>query len=225
MAAWIRAAHANGMRIVGWYLPGYGNLDRDVDRTVAIATFRTSDGQRFDALAVDIEDKCEVQGSTCNGVTPSPTLTQEGWNAAIVTHMQRVRATLGALYPMAAIVPPPLGMALRPSHWTGFPWRSLPRGYNVLAPMAYWSYRDDCPQVPEHCAYGYTADNVAQVRSLTGDPVLAIHVAGGVGDNVTTAQVSDFANAALASGVIGGSLYDYRTTAPSCWAPLRRLDG
>ena len=224
MSAWIRAAHANGMRIVGWYLPGYGNLDRDVHRTSAIASFRTSDGQRFDGLAVDIEDKCELQGSTCSNVKPVPGFTQDDWNAAIATHMRRVRAAVGSRYPMGAIVPPPLGMALRPSHWTGFPWRSLPAGYDVVMPMAYWSFRDDCPQVPSHCASGYTSGNVAQVRGLTGDRSLPVHVIGGVADNVSTSEVADFVSAARSAGVIGGSLYDYRTTAAAYWSPLRRLD-
>jgi len=224
MSAWIRAAHANGMRIVGWYLPGYGNLDRDVHRTIAIATFRTSDGQRFDGLAVDIEDKCELEGSTCSNVQPVPGFTQDDWNAAIAAHMRRVRAFVGSRYPMGAIVPPPLGMALRPSHWTGFPWRSLPDGYDVVMPMAYWSFRDDCPHVPSHCAGGYTSGNVAQVRSLTGDRSLPVHVIGGVADSISTSEVSDFVSAARASGVLGGSLYDFRTTAAAYWPPLRRLD-
>jgi hypothetical protein len=224
MAAWIRAAHANGMKIVGWYLPGYGNLARDVARTAAIASFRTGDGQRFDALGVDVEDKCEIKGSTCNGVKPSPTMDAAGWNAAIVTHMLRVRSSVGALFPMAGIVPPPLGMAIRPSHWTGFPWRSLPRGYDVLVPMAYWSYRDDCASVPQHCAYGYTRDDVDQVRSLTGSATIPVHVAGGVADSVDAKEVADFVRGARDARAIGGSLYDYRTTEPAYWAALGSLD-
>ena len=90
--------------------------------------------------------------------------------------------------------------------------------------MAYWSFRDDCAQVPSHCASGYTSGNVAQVRSLTGDRSLPVHVIGGVADNVTTSEVADFASAARSAGVIGGSLYDFRTTTAACRSPLRRLD-
>lgn len=223
-SAWIKAAHANGMKIMGWYLPGYGDMERDVRRTVAIATFRTADGQGFDGLGIDIEDKCEVKDSTCSNVKPSPTLTMAGWNAGIVTHMLRVRTAVGSRYPMAGIVPPPLGMAIRPSHWTGFPWRDLPRGFNVVMPMSYWSYRDDCPEVPSHCPYEYTKGNVEQTRSLMGTSSIPIHVAGGVADTITTSEVADFVRAARDVHVIGGSLYDYRTMKQEYWAKLDDLN-
>jgi hypothetical protein len=222
--AWIRAAHANGMKIMGWYLPGYGNMERDVRRTVAIAQFRTPDGQAFDGLGIDIEDKCEIKGSTCSKVTPSQTMDANGWNSGIVTHMTRVRNAVGRAYPMAGIVPAPLGMAIRPAHWTGFPWRSLPNGFDVLMPMSYWSYRDDCADVPEHCAYGYTKGNVEQVRSLTGDATVPINVPGGVSDNITTQEVRDYVKAARDANAIGGSLYDYRTTKNEYWSPLAGLN-
>jgi hypothetical protein len=199
-------------------------MERDVRRTVAIARFRTSDGQSFDGLGVDIEDKCEVKGSACDKVKPSSTMDAAGWNAGIVTHMRRVRAAVGSRYPMAGIVPAPLGMAIRPSHWSGFPWRSLPDGFDVLMPMAYWSYRDDCESVPEHCAYGYTKGNVQQVRALTGDATIPVNVLGGVADSITTQEVHDYVRAARETGSIGGSLYDFRTTKSEYWAALSALN-
>jgi hypothetical protein len=86
--------------------------------------------------------------------------------------------------------------------------------------MSYWSYRTDCPSVPAHCAYQYTRDNAAISARLTGLPV---HVIGGVGNRVTTAQVADFARGARDANVLGGSLYDYATTAASYWPYLRTL--
>jgi hypothetical protein len=34
---WLDLAHQNGINVVGWYLPAYGDMARDVRRTVAIA--------------------------------------------------------------------------------------------------------------------------------------------------------------------------------------------
>jgi len=201
---WLERAHAAGMRVVGWYLPGYGNMDRDVRRMVAVATFRSAAGHRFDALAVDIESKDETGGG-------------EPFNAAIATHLQRVRTAVGASYPVGAIVPAPLGMAIRPESWTGFPWSQIGRSADVVLPMAYWSYRTTCGSNSSHCPEGYGRENTTEARRLTG---LRVHVIGGIGNDVTTAEVSDFVRGARSASPYGGSLYDYRTTAASYWSPL-----
>lgn len=211
MERWIHAAHAHGMRVVGWYLPAYENMGRDVSRTKAIANYTSSAGQRFDALAIDIEYKSQM-----------PTLA--AWNAAVAEHAKRVRNKVGAAYPIAAIVPAPLAMEIYPHNWTGFPWHSLAAHANVFMPMAYWSFRHDCDTKPQHCAAGYTSGNVQRVRELTGKPGVPVHVIGGVADAITTQEVVDFVNAALAVKVYGASLYDYRTTKPEYWAPLAKLN-
>ena len=208
---WVHAAHAHGMRIVGWYLPAYEDMNRDVSRTKAIAVYRTSAGQRFDALAIDIEYKAQM-----------PSLS--AWNAAVAEHARRVRSKVGSGYPVAAIVPAPLAMEIYPENWTGFPWQSLAAHSNVFMPMAYWSYRHDCDSKPDHCASGYTSGNVERVRQLTGRPGLPVHVIGGVADAITTEEVSDFVKAALAVKVYGASLYDYRTTKAEYWAHLKKFN-
>jgi hypothetical protein len=206
---WIEQAHAAGIAVVGWYLPGYSeHLATDVRRTVAIARYRSPSGQRFDALAVDIE----YQGASGSVAE---------FNAGVASHLARVRAAVGARYPVGAIVPAPLGMALNPPAWAGFPWPAIGRQADVVLPMSYWSYRHDCPTNPLHCPYRYTRGNVAEVARRTGLPV---HVIGGVGDQVTTAGVNDFVDGAVDEHAYGGSLYDYRTTAPAFWPDLERLD-
>ena len=211
MDRWLTAAHASGMRVIGWYLPAYDNMLRDIRRTRAIAVYRSTTGQRFDALAIDVEYKQQM-----------PSLA--AWNAAIIEHITRVRSLVGSRYPIGAIVPAPLAMAVRPENWTGFPWRPLAGAANVFLPMAYWSFRDDCSSDPEHCAYGYTKGNVEQVRALTGKPSVPIHVIGGVGDAIADADVARFVAAAQAAHVYGGSLYDYQTTKPAWWAVLAKLN-
>ncbi len=137
---WLLAAHSRGIRVVGWYLPAYEDMERDVRRTVAIARFRARDGKGFDGLAIDVEYKARA-----------PDLAT--WNRWVVEHARRVRELVGA-FPIGVIVPAPLGMALRPQSWEGFPWRQLAGVADVFLPMSYWSYRDDCPEVPEHCPRG-----------------------------------------------------------------------
>lgn len=206
---WLELAHDAGMGVVGWYVPGYGDMRRDVRRQLAVRGFRSPRGDRFDGMGVDIESLTETGGGPA-------------FNGGILDHLRSVRRAAGREYPIAAITPTPLGIAVAPEQWAGFPWKGLARDSDVLMLMSYWSYRKDCPVRPDHCAAGYTDENVRRGRRLSGLPV---HVIGGVGDVVTTAQVRDFVRAAVAAGVVGGSLYDYRTTHRSYWRHLGRFRG
>ena len=208
---WLTAAHAQGLKVVGWYLPAYDDMARDVRRTTMIANYRSATGQRFDALGIDVEFKQQM-----------PSLSS--WNAAVADHARRVRTALGSRYPIAAIVPAPLAMEIRPENWVGFPWKPLAAVSNVFMPMAYWSYRHDCDEKPEHCAYGYTKGNVERIRALTGRPSVPVHVIGGVGDEISTDEVSDFVRGANRVNAYGASLYDYHTTRQEYWPLLAKLD-
>jgi hypothetical protein len=137
--------------------------------------------------------------------------------------MRVVRSKLGPAYPIAAIPPPPLQMAVAPGYWRGFPWGVLGRTSDVIVPMAYWSARSGCPEEPKHCAYGFTYWNIKEIRRLTGDPRIPIHIIGGVGDGVTAKEVSAFVRAAIQAGAFGASMYDFLTTRAAFWAPLTRL--
>jgi hypothetical protein len=207
--AWLREAHAAGLKVVGWYLPAYSEyMETDVRRSVAIARYRSPQGHGFDALAVDIEYK---------GKTSS----LSEFNSGIVTHLDRVKKGAGSSFTVAAIVPSPIGMSLSPSSWQGFPWTSIGNRAHVVLPMAYWSYRTDCASNAAHCPYRYSIDNVNEARRLTGLPV---HIIGGVGNDVTASEVSDFVAGTRAARAYGGSLYDYRTTASSYWPHLEKLN-
>ena len=212
---WLDAAHAAGIKVVGWYLPAYGNMTRDVRRTVAIADYVSPGGQRFDAIGIDIERLDEV--------------TRAQFNTRLVTHLQQVRAQTDVV--MGAIVPSPF--ATDPgNNWQGFPWADMGRYSDVVLPMALWSFRDGCSGA-EVCAftpnqvYAWVADQITRARSLSGRPV---SVEGGVDDPgvertpVTTARVSRFVDATIDAGAIGGSHYDYATTADALWTPLERLN-
>jgi hypothetical protein len=55
MGQWLDEAHKVGIKVVGWYVPAYGDMVRDVRRAVAIGNYVSPGGQRFDAVGVDIE--------------------------------------------------------------------------------------------------------------------------------------------------------------------------
>ena len=60
----------------------------------------------------------------------------------------------------------------------------------------------------------------------TGDPDVAIHVAGGVADRLGPEELAGFAAAVSDDGgTIGVSLYDWMTTTPRHWPVLAPLNG
>jgi hypothetical protein len=210
VAAWLAAAHAAGIRVVGWYVPDYADLTRDVRRTLAIASYVSPAGQRFDAIGIDIEYMPA-------GTSPSV------WNQAVATHLARVRA--GTAQPVAAIVLPPVLMRLYPDRWATFPWSAVGADANAVAPMSYWTSYTPAPRCaagdPQYCAYQYTRDNVLLSRQYTGLPV---HAIGGSGDAATVAEVADHVRAARETAAAGGSFYDYLTTKPGFWPYLEQLN-
>ena len=211
VAAWLAAAHAAGIRVVGWYTPDYTDLTRDVRRTLAIASYVSPAGQRFDGIGIDIEYPLTVPSASA-------------WNQAVATQLNRVRA--GTALPVVAIVLPPVLMRAwpDPSRWAAFPWSTVGADANAVAPMSYWtSYtaaKNCAAGQPQFCASQYTHDNVLLSGQLTGLPV---HVIGGVGDQATVADVAGFVAAARATSAAGGSLYDYRTTTAGFWPYLEQL--
>src|SRR5438552_4560362 len=53
----IDAAHANGMRIVAWYLPSFNNPRRDLRRSLPATQRKTSTGGHFDSFGLDLESE------------------------------------------------------------------------------------------------------------------------------------------------------------------------
>jgi hypothetical protein len=209
---WLDLAHQNGIQVVGWYVPAYGDMARDVRRTVAIGNFVSPGGQRFDAIGVDIERLDEV--------------TLAEFNQLSVTHLGQVRAQTNL--PIAAIVPSPFTTDPG-NNWAGFPWAAIGARSDVVVPMALWSFRanpDGSAFTPDQ-VYAWVLDQVRRARSLSGRPVA---VEGGVDDPptertpVTAARVDRFVDAAIDGGAVGGSHYDYFTTPAALWPILARLN-
>ena len=197
MSRWIDAAHANGLKIVAWYLPDFDNLHRDRKRSVAAIRFESATGQTFDSFALDIEARV---------VNPV-----ERRNRRIVELSKRIRKAAGARYPLGAITPPWF------YEWGGqFPYAALDRWYDVFVPMIYFGGRSSGAKA----ARRHLARNVEQIVDGTGDPRTRIHAIGGIADELNRKEVRAFAAGARNRGAIGVSLYDHFTSGPEDYPAL-----
>jgi hypothetical protein len=195
-------AHAQGMKVVAWYLPSFAQPALDLRRALAAIDFTSPGGGTFDSFALDVEAS----------VVASPTLR----TARAVALARLLRTAVGDEYPLGAIVPAPRGMDLHPRYWPGFPYQELAQSLDVFLPMAYFTYRARTAAE----ARAYTIENVALLRERTGQSGLPVHVVGGIAGPASVAQVKAFVDAATASGTLGASLYDFvGTTAPQ-WRSL-----
>jgi hypothetical protein len=198
VARFIEAAHARGIEVVAWYLPGFDRVRRDLRRSMRAINFRTPDGESFDSFALDIEAR------VVNPVTRR--------NRRIVELSRQIRKAAGARYPLGAITP------VWFYDWGGpFPYRSLDRYYDVFVPMIYFGSRGKGAKA----ARRHTLRNIAQVEGGTGDPRTPIHAIGGVADELDGKEVGAFVRAARSRGAMGVSLYDFFTSGPEDWASLQ----
>jgi hypothetical protein len=202
----IDAAHAAGIRVVAWYLPGFRKLGRDLRRSLGAIGFATPNGQRFDSFALDIE---------ANLVSSIA-----GRNRALLRLSRRIRAAVGPDYPLAAIVPDSRSTSVfLPSLWPGFPYAKLRPLYDVFVPMAYSTYRGRGSRF----VYRYTRDNVEYLRGQTGDPSLPVHVIGGLASGLRAREDLAVVRAAADTGAIGTSFYKFAWSGLGEWRALRPL--
>jgi hypothetical protein len=207
LGRFVDALHANGVRVVAWYLPGHVNHGLDIRRARAMLSFRTSNGEGFDGIALNIE------GTKLRNVALRST--------RAVDLTRRIRREAGEM-PLAIVPFNPRGLERRPTTWPRFPWAELAQNADAFAPMAYTggAYKGF------DATYGYVTRALRLLRTHTANPDVAIHVAGGVADRMGREELEGFA-AAVADdgGTIGVSLYDWETTPASAWrflAPLNR---
>ena len=200
VGGFIQRAHDRGMKVVGWYMPGFADLDLDIRRSMAVLQYTSPRGDRFDGMAPDIEDRAAVGGS------------RDSFNAGIVAYSQRLRAAVPQGTILAAIVPDAKNNERAPNRWAGFPWPEIARDYDVVMPMAYWSVAKPlrgCTQIQSD-AGAYTREVMDKTLRLMGT-ARPIHIIGGIADCVTPEEVHGYVEAALQTGAIGGGLYDWAT--------------
>ena len=202
----VRAQRA-GLRVVGWYLPRFTDVEQDLHHLSAISDFEVL-GHRFDGVAVDIE--------WTDGVADHATR-----NARLVDLSRRLREESGGDALGAIVLPPVQIEVVNPAKWPGFPWRELASSYDVWLPMGYWTERSEASGFKN--GETYTDENVRRIRKNLDDPDAPVHAIGGIGDELTPEQVTGFIQALKATDAIGGSIYDWATLSTPMRDHLVRL--
>lgn len=198
----IEAAHAVGMDVVAWYLPGFLDPGKDVNRSLAAIRFRTPGGQQFDGFGLDIES-AEVK--------PVPKRVK-----IMLRESAKLRAAVGADYALGAIIPSPVGMLSSTSYWGAFPYLDVAKDYDIFLPMTYSSYRAK----GEQQTHDYISQAIEIIRTETGDPEVPVHVIGGIANGMSARETRGFVHAARENGVMGASVYDFSTTGADAWPEL-----
>ena len=191
LGTFITEAHARDMYVVAWYPPHLRRGSVDYERIMQAIEFTTSDGQKFDSVALDIES------------TTVKTLKTR--NRRIVNLSRRIRKEVGGDYPLGGIIPSPVGLLKQTGFWNVFPYTALAKSYDVFLPMSYYTFHVDD-------AKGAYADTKASMRILRAQPgcsEIPVHIIGGLAGPTSPAQVRQFAIAARETGCIGVSLYDW----------------
>ena len=204
------AAHANEMRVVGWYVPDYVHMKRDLRWSLDAIRFTSATGQRFDAFALDIE------------VTEVRDHAQRGRRAVQLS--RNIRAAVGPGYPFGAIIPSILvptrtGGEIAAGYWSNFPYAGLAAVHDCILPMAYWTYRTR----GEAQTYRFIARGLDLIRRRGGRPNIPIHVIGGIANKEHVGDLRGFARAVRRGRVVGASFYDATTSGPEEWDVLRDL--
>jgi hypothetical protein len=201
ISAFVDALHAQGIRVVAWYLPGHIKPALDVRRALAMLSFRTATDQAFDGVALDIE---------------STRLKNVGLRSQRAVALARRIRDAAPDVPLAIVPFNPRGLERRPTTWPRFPWAELAATSDAFAPMVYTSGLKGFD-----ATYGYVTRAIRLLRVDTGNPDVPIHVIGGVANRLGPDELAGF-EAAIEDdgGTIGYSLYDWQTTGPRAWRVL-----
>lgn len=197
----IDRAHARSMRVVAWYLPTFEDPATDIRRLVAMGRLGV------EGVGVDIEDRRVADPAERS--------------RRLVEVSAGVRAGLPGV-PLAAIpLPAVLMEEINRSSWPGFPYREMAPYYDAWMPMDYWTFRTSSSGWRD--AYRYTFENIRRLRANVGRDDLPVHPIGGLAEASTAADYDAFHRAAVDQRAIGGSVYDWRTTATDAWPALQRF--
>ncbi len=202
--AMLKRAHEQGMRVVGWYLPKFADVEADLANLRVLRDLDV-EGHRFDGIAVDIEYRRDVPNHAER-------------NRRLIDLSRRFRAETTGLALGAIVYPPVLLEEIRPNFWPDFPWQELAESYDVWLPMVYWT------EIAAESSYGdpyrYTTAGTQGLIDNLGDASLLVHSIGGVADTATVDDFESFIRAAREQDSMGFSMYDYRTTSSEEWQVL-----
>ena len=202
LQAHIDRAKERGLRVVVWYLPTLVDTGRDLARLKAIARL-----PRIDGLAVDIEAR------------NVPDVNER--NRRLVDLSAALRAALPGRTIAGIVLPPVVMEVINPNFWPAFPYRDIAPFYDVWMTMGYWTNRTSASGYRD--AYRYTKENVDRLRNNLGQPDAPVHPIGGIGHRTTPQDIAGYKKAVTAVRGIGGSIYDWDTTAAAHWEHLRPM--
>ncbi|MDQ4069207.1 MAG: hypothetical protein M3203_07020 [Actinomycetota bacterium] len=111
------AAHAAGIKVIGWDFPKFEPVEADIQRAVTMIRHTTPTGHRIDAFSPDIETRAEGTRLTAEAARRYGSL---------------LRDAVGQDYTLIVTVPRP--SKERPNH----PYADIVAGYDAIAPMIYW---------------------------------------------------------------------------------------
>jgi hypothetical protein len=188
------AAHAAGLKVVGWDFVYLADPAADAARAKAEIDYTTPTGQRIDAFSADIETASE-------GVSLTP--------GAAAAYGAKLRALVGPSYPLIATVP-------RPSPVRPFPFAEATASFDAIAPMVYWQNRDPATDVAGAIAalapLGKPILPVGQAYNGGSE--------GGPDRDPPPAQISAFLNTAMAKGAVGVSFWVWHTATSDQWSTI-----
>ena len=192
------AAHAKGIRVIGWDFPRLGDAwSADVARAKAMIEYRAPGGHRIDGFSADIETESE-------GTRVSPDVAR-AYGAAL-------RGLVGADYTLIATVP-------RPSfkHRPTYPYAEIVESFDAVAPMVYWLNRqpdaDVAGAVDDLAPFGKPVFPVGQ--AYDGKPE------GGRPGVPPPEELLRFMGTAHAKGVTGVSFWSWQAANSSAWEAIR----
>jgi hypothetical protein len=204
VAEFLIRAHRRGLRVVGWYLPKFNDVDLDFAHLQQIADFDVL-GHRFDGVAVDIEAVEDVTDVADR-------------NQRLIDLSKRLRASSGRDALGAIVLPPVLTEVVNQRYWPDFPWPELHPLYDVWLPMSYWTFRSTSSGY--HDGYTYNDESTRRLRNNLGDGGAVVHAIGGIGDLVTTDELDRFAQSLADDRAVGGSIYDWNSMTSAARAAL-----
>lgn len=198
----IDTAHGRGLRVVVWYLPTLLDTGADLRRLKAVAGLRNADGIAVDIEARNLPDVAER-------------------NRRLVDLSGALRQELPGRTIGAIVLPPVVMEVINQNFWPNFPYREVAPFYDVWMTMGYWTNRTAASGYRD--AFRYTKENVDRLRNNLGLPDAPVHPIGGIGNHTSAADIEGYKRAVTAVHGIGGSIYDWQTTAAPLWDRLRPM--
>jgi hypothetical protein len=194
VAALLPAAHAAGLRVIGWDFPNLANLGADILRAQEAMGFAPN-GERLDGFAPDIETPSEGTRLTGDRVT---------------TYLAYLRALGGPQYLLVACVMNPT------SSMVGYyPYAQMAPYVDAFAPMVYWLNRQPDADVARAVdwlrQFGRAVTPIGQAydgRLEGGRP------------GPTPEEITRFTTTAAAHGAGGVSFWSWQHASPEVWAAL-----